>query len=86
MLSLESVDFAFAQMVESARRAGFELERAGIPHRIVGGVAVFLHMDAIEPIVARLTPDVDLAVQEATLAAASRALESSIQESGTPYA
>ena len=63
-------------MVESARRASCELEQHGIPHRVVGGVAVFLHVDAIEPIAARLTPDVDLAIQGANLAAASSALES----------
>jgi hypothetical protein len=76
MLSFESVDHAFAQMVESARRASSELSRAGIPHRVAGGVAVFLHVDAVEPIAARLTPDVDLAVQSDNLAAASRVLES----------
>jgi len=76
MLSFESVDFAFAQMVESARRATSELSGAGIPHRVVGGVAVFLHVDQVEPIAARLTPDVDLAVQADNVAAASRVLES----------
>ena len=39
MLSFESVDLAFARMVESARRASSELSRAGILHRLVGGVA-----------------------------------------------
>ena len=63
-------------MVESARRASSELGRAGVPHRIVGGVAVFLHVDAVSPIAARLTPDVDLAIQPDTLTAASRVLES----------
>ena len=76
MLSFESVDHAFAQMVESARRASSELDRAGIPHRIVGGVAVFLHVDAVEPIAARLTPDVDVAIQGNAFAAASQVLES----------
>ena len=76
MLSFESVDLAFAQMVESARRASSELSRAGIPHRVVGGVAVFLHVDAVSPIAARLTPDVDLAIQGNNLAAAARVLES----------
>jgi hypothetical protein len=76
MLSFESVDLAFARMVESARRASSELSRAGILHRVVGGVAVFLHVDAVEPIAARLTPDVDLAIQSDNLAAASRVLES----------
>jgi hypothetical protein len=73
---LESVDLTFAQMVESARRASSELSRAGLPNRVVGGVAVFLHVDAVSPIAARLTPDVDLAIQSGNLAAASRALES----------
>jgi hypothetical protein len=76
MLSFESVDHAFAQMVESARRASSELSHAGISRRVVGGVAVFLHIDAVEPIAARLTPDVDVAVHSASFAAAARLLES----------
>ncbi len=76
MLSFESVDHAFTQMVESARRASSELSRAGIPHRIVGGVAVFLHVDALEPIAARLTPDVDLAIHGDNHAATTRVMES----------
>ena len=79
MRSFESVDLAFAQIVESARRASAELSRAGIPHRVVGGVAggvaVFLHVDAVELIAACLTPDVDIAVQNDNLAAASKVLE-----------
>ena len=74
--SFDSVDIAFARMVESARRASCEFSRAGIPHRVVGGVAVFLHVDSVEPIAARLTPDVDLAIQDGDLASASRVLES----------
>ena len=76
MLSFESVDTSFAQMVESARGGGLELSGAGIPHRIIGGVAAFLHVDQVEPIAARLTPDVDLAVQDENMVAASRLLES----------
>src|ERR1700694_2028475 len=76
MLSFESVDHAFAQMVEAARRASSELSRAGVSHRIVGGVAVFLHVDAVEPIAARLTPDVDVAIHSDSFAAAARVLES----------
>ena len=63
-------------MIESARRATWALSRAGIQHRVIGGVAVFLHVDSIEPIAARLTPDVDLAIQAENLVAASRVLES----------
>jgi hypothetical protein len=76
MLSFESVDHAFAQMVESARRASSELSCAGIPHRIVGDVAVFLHVDAVEPVAARLTPDVDIAILSDGFAGAARVLES----------
>ncbi len=76
MLSFKSVDLAFAQMVESERRAGSQLGGAGIPHRIVGGVAVFLHVDQVEPVAARLTPDVDLAIQAENMVAASRLLVS----------
>lgn len=76
MLSFGSVEHAFSQMIESARRASSELSRAAIPHRVVGGVAAFLYVNEVEPIAARLTPDVDVAIQEENLAAASRVLES----------
>ena len=76
MHPFDAVAWSFARMVESASQASLAMERAGIPHSIIGGVAVFLHVDAIEPIAARLTPDVDLAISRDNFLAAARVLES----------
>jgi hypothetical protein len=41
------------QILDIAKRAASALEAAGVPHRVVGGFAVFLHIDAIDPMAAR---------------------------------
>jgi hypothetical protein len=43
------------------------LEGAGIPYQIIGGFAVFLHVDSVDPLGARLTRDVDITVDRARL-------------------
>jgi hypothetical protein len=45
--------------------AGFD--EAGIPYQVIGGVAVYLHVDARDPLAARLTRDVDSAVRRQDL-------------------
>lgn len=44
------------------KRLAMGLDAAGIPYEVVGGFAVFCHVDRIDPIKARLTRDVDVAV------------------------
>lgn len=43
------------------------LRQAGIDYRVVGGLAVLFHVQSRDPLAARLTKDVDLAVNRADL-------------------
>jgi hypothetical protein len=52
---------------DSAKRIAAVMDKAGVPYRVVGGYATFIHIDRIDPIKARLTADVDLAVDRADL-------------------
>lgn len=52
------------------------LSAAGIAYRIVGGLAVYLHVAERDPIQARLTPDVDAAIHRQDLLALLAAAES----------
>jgi|ERR1700722_955932 len=62
MITLSAVDEYFERMFELARRVHAALTQAGIEYRIVGGVDVFLHINELDPLAARLTPDVDVAI------------------------
>jgi len=53
------------QLVELAGRFAAALSEAGIEYRIVGGLAVYLHVNTIDPLAARLTRDIDAAVRRA---------------------
>ena len=55
------------QLYDVTVRLASALENAGIPYQIVGGLAVFSHVDAVDPLGARLTRDVDIAVDRARL-------------------
>jgi hypothetical protein len=52
---------------DSAGRIAAVMEKAGVPYRVVGGYATFVHVDRIDPVKARLTADVDVAVDRADL-------------------
>jgi hypothetical protein len=39
------------------------MENAGIPCRVIGGLAVFMHVEQRDPMAARLTRDVDVAIE-----------------------
>jgi hypothetical protein len=43
------------------------LQAAGIEYRVVGGVAVFLHVSEKDPLAARMTRDIDMAVDRRDL-------------------
>jgi hypothetical protein len=62
MSTFSVVDEYFEQMFDLARRVHAALTEAGIKYRIVGGVAVFLHINELDPLAARLTRDVDVAI------------------------
>jgi hypothetical protein len=50
-----------------AKRVCGALSEAEIDFRMVGGLAVFFHVDALDPMAARLTPGVDFAIERAEL-------------------
>ena len=55
------------QIVDVVRRFAEALANAGIPYRVVGGLGVFLHIERVDPLLARLTRDVDVAVARTDL-------------------
>jgi hypothetical protein len=67
----EHIEQLFAVM----QRAADGLRAAGIAYRLVGGLAVFFHVDARDPLAARFTRDIDLAVRRQDLPAIRAALE-----------
>jgi hypothetical protein len=50
-----------------ATRFGGALDSAGIPYRVVGGYATFVYVERMDPIKARLTADIDVAVDRRDL-------------------
>ena len=66
---------AVEQIIDVARSFAGALERAGIPCRVVGGLATFLHVRQVDPPSARLTRDVDVAIDRRHLDAIRAAVE-----------
>ena len=67
MATIASFDAHIEQLVKTAERLKATLERAAVSYRIVGGLAVFLHVRDQDPMAARTTRDVDVAVSRADL-------------------
>jgi hypothetical protein len=65
---------AVEKILDVTKRFASALEGAGIPYRVVGGLAVFLHIDPVDPMAARLTKDVDVAIDRHDLDAIRAAL------------
>ncbi len=65
---------AVERLFDVTKRFATALEAAGIPYRVVGGLAVFIHVDALDPMAARLTKDVDVAIDRKDLDAIRAAL------------
>ena len=55
------------QLVVSMQRLHQALDKAGISYEVIGGMAVFLHVDRVDPILARLTRDIDIAIRRTDL-------------------
>jgi hypothetical protein len=51
------------QLFEVAGRFEAALSRANIEYRITGGFAAYIHVNAVDPIAARLTRDIDVEVR-----------------------
>ncbi len=74
-LSIKFYDRHVEQLFETLRRFTAALAKAGIEYRIVGGVAVYLHVNERDPMAARMTPDIDVAVDRGDLDRICRAVE-----------
>ena len=76
-LSATYYDRHVEQLFETLKRFTTALAKAGIEYRIVGGVAVYLHVNERDPMAARMTPDIDVAVDRGDLDRICRAVEPS---------
>lgn len=66
---------AVERILDVSKRFGEALDQAGIAYRVVGGLAVFLHVDPIDPLSARLTKDVDVGLFRRDLDRVQKAVE-----------
>lgn len=66
-----TVDTVFEVLVENLlgamRRLHEALSAAQIPYEVVGGMAVFLHVERVDPELARLTRDIDVCIRRIDL-------------------
>jgi hypothetical protein len=69
VLTIRAYDRHVEQLLETVRRLVQALAQAGVEYRVVGGVAVFLHVSERDPGAARSTRDVDMAVDRVHLQA-----------------
>ena len=74
MLTITAYDRHVQQLFDVISRLARALAQAGIEYRVVGGVAVFLHVHEHDPLAARLTRDVDIAVDRRDLDAIVQAV------------
>src|SRR5277367_2458700 len=49
------------------KRLDYALTAAGIPYQTIGGYAIYCHVERIDPLAARLTRDVDVAINRLDL-------------------
>ena len=68
-LTIAAYDAHVEQLRDTVRRLAEAFSRAGIEYRVVGGLAVFIHVHERDPGAARSTRDVDVAVDRAQLSA-----------------
>jgi hypothetical protein len=75
MITAHAYDIHVEQLFEKVRRLHAALDEAGIPYRVIGGVAVFFQISALDSGKARMTEDVDIAVDRNQLGAIIAAAE-----------
>jgi hypothetical protein len=63
------------QLFDMLKRAADGLQKAGIDYRLVGGLAIFFHVDHLDPLAARFTRDIDLAIHRRDVAAVRAVLD-----------
>lgn len=64
------------QLRDVVKRLDAALTGAGIRYQVIGGFAVFCHVDRIDPLAARLTRDVDVAIDRQDLQRIAQAAQS----------
>lgn len=69
MLTATAYDTHVEQLFERVQQLHAMLLAAGVPYRIVGGLAVFIHVSEKDPLRARMTSDVDAAIDREHLPA-----------------
>lgn len=67
MLTATAYDAHVEQLFARVQQLHRILSEAGISYRIVGGLAVFIHVSERDPLRARMTADVDAAIRRADL-------------------
>lgn len=67
MTTITAYDRHVQQLFDTIDRLARALAQAGVEYRVVGGVAVFLHVYERDPLAARSTRDVDVAVDRRDL-------------------
>lgn len=67
MISAKAYDRHVEQLFEVLNRVAAALREAGIEYRVIGGVAVFLHVAERDELAARMTRDIDLSVNRSDL-------------------
>jgi hypothetical protein len=72
----QAYDRHLEQLTEAARLVCRALEAAGINYRVIGGLAVLFHVRTRDPEAARLTRDVDLAIDRDDLSRINQAVQS----------
>jgi hypothetical protein len=81
MITARVVDKHVEQLYEVLRRLHSALASANIPYRVVGGLGVFFQVSAKDPLAARLTRDVDVAIDRKDL----KRIAEAVQRSGFRY-
>ncbi|MEP6962683.1 MAG: hypothetical protein ABI995_11435 [Acidobacteriota bacterium] len=67
ILTAGAYDEALGLLLARASLIHSAMHGAGIPYRIIGGLACFFHVEERDPAAARLTPDIDVAVNREDL-------------------
>jgi len=68
VLTIAAYDRHVEQLFDVLQRLAKAFSQAGIDYRLVGGLAVFFHVHNRDPLAARATRDIDLAVERRELA------------------
>jgi hypothetical protein len=76
MITAKALDIHLEQLFRLLERLHSALESAGIEYRVIGGLAVFFQVSARDHDAARVTRDVDIAVDRSDLNRIAKAAES----------